>query len=418
MSARQLPRCAGVSFCPCTLGSCRAWSCPDRAGRVQGSLTAQEVAEAVAIGLHRARPDVEIRAVPMPTAATERGSRAGRWVSVGSGAGDGAAGRTGGGRDRRRRRNRGRRARLSVRTGTARGHRARAVDRDQLGHRRGRSSGPGREGARRGARRRWQRMHRRRRRNAHRPGGTGIGRDGNPLPPPSGGVLAGVSAVDISGLDPRLAEPSIVLASDVDNPLLGERGAAHAHGPQKGADELQVRFLDKALTRFAGAIATAGGRDGVEQPGAGAAGGVGFGTLAVLGARRCPGVEVVLELVDFNRRLAGADLVITGEGSRRADPVRQGPGRGRLPRGHGRSVGCRGRRAPPVDRRTFASSGHRRRLRPRGPRIRLAALHQRGGSPADRPRREARRRLERLGKRRRHAVSGVRHRGARSIRSA
>lgn len=137
---------------------------------------------------------------------------------------------------------------------------------------------------------------------------------GNPLPP-GGGPLAEVSTVDLSGLDERLAGTSVVLASDVDNPLLGERGAAHVYGPQKGADDVQVRYLDVALSRFAGALVAAGGRDAADEPGAGAAGGVGFGALAALGARMRPGVDVVLELIDFDRRLAGAGLVVTGEGS-------------------------------------------------------------------------------------------------------
>ncbi|MGI8308528.1 glycerate kinase [Saccharopolyspora hattusasensis] len=136
----------------------------------------------------------------------------------------------------------------------------------------------------------------------------------NPLPP-GGGPLSRVAAVDLSGLDPRLAETNFVLASDVDNPLLGERGAAHVYGPQKGADPDQVRFLDEALGRWARAVLAAGGRDVAEQPGAGAAGGVGYGALAVLGARMRPGVDVILELIDFDRQLDGARLVIIGEGA-------------------------------------------------------------------------------------------------------
>lgn len=136
----------------------------------------------------------------------------------------------------------------------------------------------------------------------------------NPLPP-GGGPLSRVTAVDLSGLDSRLAETNFVLASDVDNPLLGERGAAHVYGPQKGADQEQVRFLDEALGRWARAVLAAGGRDVAEQPGAGAAGGVGYGALAVLGARMRPGVDVILELIDFDHQLDGAGLVITGEGA-------------------------------------------------------------------------------------------------------
>ncbi|WP_433870238.1 glycerate kinase [Saccharopolyspora sp. CA-218241] len=138
--------------------------------------------------------------------------------------------------------------------------------------------------------------------------------DGHQLPP-GGGPLARVAEVDLAGLDRRLADVEFVLASDVDNPLLGVRGAAHVYGPQKGAGPEQVELLDTALARFADAVVRAGGRDVAGQPGAGAAGGVGFGALSVLGARMRPGVDVVLELVGFADQLAGAGLVITGEGS-------------------------------------------------------------------------------------------------------
>src|SRR5205823_2104368 len=103
--------------------------------------------------------------------------------------------------------------------------------------------------------------------------------------------------VDLSGLDPRLTSTEVILASDVDNPLLGEHGAAHVYGPQKGAGPDQVELLDAALARWAGAVAEGGGREVEAAPGAGAAGGVGFAALAVLGARMRHGVEVILELV-------------------------------------------------------------------------------------------------------------------------
>jgi glycerate 2-kinase len=137
---------------------------------------------------------------------------------------------------------------------------------------------------------------------------------GNPLPP-GGGPLARVAAVDLSGLDPRLAEADVILASDVNNPLLGEQGAAYVYGPQKGANPDQVRLLDEALGAWARAVLAAGGRDVADQPGAGAAGGVGYGALAALGARMRPGVDVILELIGFDQHLAEAGLVITGEGA-------------------------------------------------------------------------------------------------------
>ncbi|GAB2746917.1 glycerate kinase [Salinifilum aidingensis] len=133
--------------------------------------------------------------------------------------------------------------------------------------------------------------------------------------PPGGAGLREVAAVDLSTLDSRLPGTDIVLASDVNNPLLGERGAAHVYGPQKGADDEQVDRLDAALGRWASALRRAGGRDVAAEPGAGAAGGVGFAALSALGARMRPGVDVVLELVDFAGGLRDARLVITGEGS-------------------------------------------------------------------------------------------------------
>jgi glycerate kinase len=133
--------------------------------------------------------------------------------------------------------------------------------------------------------------------------------DGHPLPD-GGAALARLARLDLSGLDPRLAGTRTVLASDVDNPLLGASGAAAVYGPQKGADAGEVAALEAALARWAAVV----GADGA-QPGAGAAGGVGFAALAVLGAVRRPGIEVVLDLVGFTARLAGAALVVTGEGA-------------------------------------------------------------------------------------------------------
>lgn len=133
--------------------------------------------------------------------------------------------------------------------------------------------------------------------------------------PEGGGALREASQVDLASLDPRLAEVDLVLASDVNNPLLGENGAAYVYGPQKGADQQQVRLLDEALGNWARVLVAAGGRDVAAEPGAGAAGGVGFAALAALAARMRPGVEVVLELVDFAGGLNGAELVVTGEGS-------------------------------------------------------------------------------------------------------
>ncbi|NUL47347.1 glycerate kinase [Cellulosimicrobium funkei] len=134
-----------------------------------------------------------------------------------------------------------------------------------------------------------------------------------------GGVsLAGLDRVDLSGMDPRVTTTEFILAADVDNPLTGLDGAAAVFGPQKGASRAMVTVLDGALDRLRDRLTAALGPDvssAAEAPGAGAAGGVGFAALAVLGAVRRPGIEVVLEFVDLAGQVASADLVITGEGS-------------------------------------------------------------------------------------------------------
>ena len=116
-------------------------------------------------------------------------------------------------------------------------------------------------------------------------------------------------------MHPALAEAEIVIACDVDNPLVGDRGAAAIYGPQKGASPNDVARLDGALAQWADAVQAATGTDHRAAPGAGAAGGVGFAAIAVLGATLRPGIDLMLDLVGFHRHLAGAALVITGEGS-------------------------------------------------------------------------------------------------------
>ncbi|NJC23897.1 glycerate kinase [Arthrobacter pigmenti] len=140
---------------------------------------------------------------------------------------------------------------------------------------------------------------------------------GTPLPG-GGAALADLAWIDLSGLDPRLATTEITLASDVDNPLLGTNGAAAVFGPQKGATPDDVAHLDGALARFVEVLEQELGpraRAQADAPGAGAAGGVGYAALAVLNAQRRPGIDVVLELTGLAEKLDGADLVITGEGS-------------------------------------------------------------------------------------------------------
>jgi glycerate kinase len=136
--------------------------------------------------------------------------------------------------------------------------------------------------------------------------------------PPGGAALRHLDRVDLTGLDPRLRSVRLVLATDVDNPLLGPSGAASVYGPQKGASPADVRVLEAGLTRWVAALGDALGpraADVADEPGAGAAGGVGYGCLVALGAERRPGIDVVLDLARFAEHLAGADLVVTGEGS-------------------------------------------------------------------------------------------------------
>lgn len=138
------------------------------------------------------------------------------------------------------------------------------------------------------------------------------------LLPDGGAALAELAGVDLSGLDPRLADTDVVVALDVDNPLLGSAGAAATFGPQKGADPSQVRQLDAALANFAAVLAAVVGPEAdaaASAPGAGAAGGVGFAAIAVLGAVPQTGLELVADLVGLADRVRDADLVVTGEGS-------------------------------------------------------------------------------------------------------
>jgi glycerate kinase len=138
-------------------------------------------------------------------------------------------------------------------------------------------------------------------------GGREIGR--------GGAALAAVESLHLAGMHPALRTAEVIVASDVDNPLLGPRGAAAVYGPQKGASPADVAELDAALARWAHAAHVATGVEASGRPGAGAAGGVGFAALAVLGATLQPGIDLVLDLVDFPATLPGTRLVVTGEGS-------------------------------------------------------------------------------------------------------
>jgi glycerate 2-kinase len=132
--------------------------------------------------------------------------------------------------------------------------------------------------------------------------------------PPGGGGLALLDRVDATGLDPRLAGAELVVASDVDNPLTGPTGAASVFAPQKGASPGEVAALDAALVRYAAVLARDLGAEVADVPGAGGAGGTAAGALAI-GARLTSGAALVCDLVGLDGVLAGADLVITGEGA-------------------------------------------------------------------------------------------------------
>jgi glycerate kinase len=147
--------------------------------------------------------------------------------------------------------------------------------------------------------------------------------DGERQPLPPGGLaLARLSRISLETLDPRLAQVRFEIAADVNNPLCGPHGASAIFGPQKGASPEQVAQLDVALGHFADHCAQVLPNDVRDEPGSGAAGGLGFAAKAFLGAQFRPGVEVVAELVGLDQAVCGADLVITGEGRFDAQTLR------------------------------------------------------------------------------------------------
>jgi glycerate kinase len=136
---------------------------------------------------------------------------------------------------------------------------------------------------------------------------------GNELPG-GGGNLERLERIDDSGLDRRIEETRVVVASDVTNRLLGDEGASRIFAPQKGAGPEDVKLLEDGMCRLSQACQAWLGRDPADSPGAGAAGGLGYGLMAFLGAEIRPGIDVVMEYTGFERLLEGCDLVITGEG--------------------------------------------------------------------------------------------------------
>jgi glycerate kinase len=163
-----------------------------------------------------------------------------------------------------------------------------------------------------------------------------LGPDGRELPS-GGAALRELDAIDAAGLADRLRDVTVVVASDVDSPLLGEDGAARVYGPQKGAGPDDVRVLEEGLARLDAVVRRDLGVEAADRPGAGAAGGTGFGAMAFLSARIEPGITYLLDLLGFTEHLEGARLVITGEGSLDRQTLR-----GKAPAGVARAAARKG----------------------------------------------------------------------------
>ncbi|PWL39581.1 glycerate kinase [Flagellimonas aquimarina] len=137
--------------------------------------------------------------------------------------------------------------------------------------------------------------------------------DGNKLKP-TGENLIKVREIIKTGIHSKLSSAKFKVACDVNNPLYGKNGAAHVYGPQKGASNEEVEFLDNGLKSFANVIYSDFGIDVQNIPGAGAAGGLGAGALVFLKAILTSGVDLVMEIAKFNDALIDADWILTGEG--------------------------------------------------------------------------------------------------------
>lgn len=131
---------------------------------------------------------------------------------------------------------------------------------------------------------------------------------------PTGKTLHELAGIDKSGLTPLLRGTRLIAMCDVDNPLCGEKGASFVYGPQKGADPEMVKALDANLAHFADVALECTGVDHRNVPGAGAAGGMGFGLVSLLGGELKMGIETVLNVLNFDEILDDTDLVLTGEG--------------------------------------------------------------------------------------------------------
>ncbi|HET9169242.1 MAG TPA: glycerate kinase [Actinospica sp.] len=160
-------------------------------------------------------------------------------------------------------------------------------------------------------------------------------RDADGVPVRQGGAaLSTLATLDIAPLTACLNGIHVTVACDVDNPLLGPTGAAAVYGPQKGANPDDVLALDRALATWSRLVAQSiSTTEYATAPGAGAAGGIGFAALSLLGARLRPGIELMLELAGFTDLARGSRLVITGEGSLDAQSLR-----GKAPAGVARAA--------------------------------------------------------------------------------
>ena len=169
---------------------------------------------------------------------------------------------------------------------------------------------------------------------------------GNPLPEPlSGADLAHLAHIDLSHWQTRLENIELLIASDVTNRLLGSNGASAVYGPQKGANALMVSELEAALTQYAAVLQRDLGKNIADLPGAGAAGGMGAGLMALLKTRAQSGIDLVLDIAQFEQKAAGADWILTGEGNIDAQTL------------HGKTVAGVLRRAKPLGVRVLAFGG-------------------------------------------------------------
>lgn len=139
------------------------------------------------------------------------------------------------------------------------------------------------------------------------------GADGALLPD-GGGSLSAIESIDVSGLDKRLKNARIHLLSDVRSPLCGQHGSAYVFARQKGASDEEIRILDRGLAHFAGKVYYITGKDCSGLPGAGAAGGLGFGLCSFCGAEILPGFAGIADAVRLEELIGQSDLVVTGEG--------------------------------------------------------------------------------------------------------